>query len=92
MAIQAQMGDLVKMVKPSHPDTHTHTHTHTHNHCANLPMGLYVWWGLHRLWTLRCQKAERGMEVGTLSVVMPHHPAVNVYVIIFRTARAAKGV
>ena len=29
-----------------------------------------VWWGLHRLWTLRCQKAVRGMEVGTLSVVM----------------------
>ena len=34
------------------------------------PMGLCVWWGLHRLWTLRCQKAVRRMEVGTLSVVI----------------------
>ena len=34
------------------------------------PTGLCVWWGLHRLWTLRCQKAVRRMEVGTLSVVM----------------------
>ena len=34
------------------------------------PRGLCVWWGLHRLWTLRCQTAVRGMDVGTLSVVM----------------------
>ena len=34
------------------------------------PTGLCVWWGLHRLWTLGCQTAVRGMDVGTLSVVM----------------------
>ena len=34
------------------------------------PTGLCVWWGLHRLWTLGCQKAARRREVGTLSVVM----------------------
>ena len=34
------------------------------------PTGLCVWWGLHRLWTVRCQKAVRRMKVGTLSVVM----------------------
>ena len=34
------------------------------------PKGLCVWWGLHRLWTLRCQTVVQGMGVGTSSVVM----------------------
>ena len=34
------------------------------------PMGLCVWWGLHRLPTSRCQAAIRHMEVGTLGMVM----------------------
>ena len=29
------------------------------------PTGLCVWWGLHRLWTLRYQKAVRRMEVNS---------------------------
>ena len=36
------------------------------NHLADL----CLWWGLHRLWTLRCQKAVRRMEVSALNVVM----------------------
>ena len=32
------------------------------------PTGLCVSWGLHRLWTVRCQKAVHRMEVGTPSV------------------------
>ena len=38
--------------------------------------------GLHRLWTLRCQKAVQQMEVGTLSVVMA------LWVTFFTEARA----
>ena len=34
------------------------------------PTGLCVWWGLHRLWTLRCQKAVHRMDVSALNVVM----------------------
>ena len=34
------------------------------------PTGLCVWWGLHRLWTLRCQTTVHRMELGTLSAVM----------------------
>ena len=34
------------------------------------PTRLCVWWGLHCLWTLRCQKAVRRMEVDTLTVIM----------------------
>ena len=34
------------------------------------PTGLCVWWGLHRLWTLRCQTAVQGMDTGTLSIMM----------------------
>ena len=34
------------------------------------PTGPCIWWGLHRLWTLRCQKAVQWMEVDTLTVVM----------------------
>ena len=34
------------------------------------PSGLYGWSGLHRLWTVRCQKAVRRMEVSALNVVM----------------------
>ena len=44
---------------------------------ANCPLisltnliGLCVWWGMHWLWTLRCQKAVRRMEVPALNVVM----------------------
>ena len=34
------------------------------------PTGLCFWWGLHRLWTLRCQKVVRRMEVDTMMVIM----------------------
>ena len=34
------------------------------------PTALCIWWGLHRLWTLRCQAVVRGMDVGTVAVVM----------------------